>query len=215
MTKKKEEDSFTYEPQNLFDGNYLFKKSFIGIYSKTYLLFDQNEYLLFIDQHALHEKIIFQRLFNDKTEINIQMLLSPICLLYDKTSCALAEKNKDIFLSCGIILEIYEPETIAIKGLIYECNKADIRNSINIILNNLKNNKETAEEIFKEKILKKIRGDIACKMAIRAGDNICENEVKLLLENAFQFEESYLCPHGRPTYYKLNKFTIETFFKRK
>jgi DNA mismatch repair protein MutL len=212
---KEEIKDISTEHSNLFEEKYLFEKSFIGIYSKTYLLFDKEDYLLFIDQHALHEKIIFQKLFNNKIENNIQMLLSPICLLYDSNSCKLAQENKDIFLSCGIILEIYEPETVAIKGMIYECNKVNIRNSINIILNNLKNNKEETENNFKDKILRKIRGDIACKMAIKAGDPITENEINILLENAFKFEESYLCPHGRPTYYKLNKYTIETFFKRK
>jgi DNA mismatch repair protein MutL len=205
--KNLNEKTLIYEQKSLIDYEYVFN----GIFSKTYLMFIKHQSILFIDQHALHEKIIFEKLKKESEEKHIKLLIQNECLFFEKKIIDLISKNIDLFKYCLIECDIFDETTLVIKGYSKTIKEIGVKNAIEIILFNIKEKKE----IIYEKIKYEILAQIACKNAIKAGQSISENEIKILIENSNKYNEVSLCPHGRPTFYELKKDSLDSLFKRK
>jgi DNA mismatch repair protein MutL len=200
------------EQYKLFDESKTFANSFIGIFAKTYLLFDRGENLLFVDQHAIHEKIIYNQLIVDYDNLVYQKLIFPISIILDSSTMRICIGNYDVFKFCGIELEELSGSTIVIRSCSKLIDKCGIRESFDLLLNYISSG--LSKELAKIDLIRKVVGDIACKKAIRAGDKISEDQVKLLINNAYAYSETYQCPHGRPTYHSMNISNIEKMFSR-
>lgn len=188
------------------------KPKYGGVFAKTYLTFFKEESILFIDQHALHERVIYEKIKNEANENFMQSFFSPKIFVFDKSTINLIERNLDIFNSCGINIEIFDESTIIIRACSKYIKIIGLDFSINEILQSLSSNNI---EKTKEDLLKKVLGDVACKKAVKAGDILSNDEINLLLNNSQYHECVSLCPHGRPTYYTLNKYELDKLFKRK
>lgn len=187
------------------------EKCFLGIFHKTYLIFENNENLLLVDQHALHERIIYESIKNEIIKNNFQTLFDPKIIIYDLYTILIIKNNINKFIQFGILIDIFNDTTILIRGFIPFIDISKIKEIIDHILNFLINDKNlNANDIYS-----KVLGDIACKKAIKAGDTLNHDSVKLLLENANLSDNISLCPHGRPIYYNMTKYFIDSLFKRK
>ncbi|AJA48023.1 DNA mismatch repair protein MutL [Clostridium pasteurianum DSM 525 = ATCC 6013] len=199
------------------DGDELVKPKFpdlrvIGQYHNTYILAESTEDFYLIDQHAAHEKILFQKYSKEIKEgkVTAQILLTPEVIEMSPEDFIQYIENKDIFSNAGFNIEVFGDNTISIREVPNFLGKPQLKNLFSDMLDNLKNlgSGETYEVKY-NKI-----ATIACKAAIKANDYLSLEEMKSLVEQLRYIDEPFNCPHGRPTIIKMTLYEIEKKFKR-
>lgn len=184
--------------------------SFVGTIFDTYIIISNKEKMYILDQHVVHEKILYEKYMNKfiNSSIDIQILLDPIILQLYNNDISKIENNIDLFKKFGFEIEIFGNNHIMIRGV---PNMFKIPESQNFILELIDNidSINSSYDLKEEKI-----ASLACKKAIKANDKISEFEVKSLLENLSECENPFTCPHGRPIIVEFTKNEIEKMFKR-
>jgi DNA mismatch repair protein MutL len=184
----------------------------IGQLFNTYIISQKDKNLYLIDQHAAHEKVLYEQLmdeFRSKT-VHSQLLLSPmtINLTYDEVEFVM-EKEK-VISNLGIKIESFGRDTILVREVPILFNKPLSNSVIEDIILNIKNEYKSPYETNTELIIQK-----SCKNAIKAKDQLNLLEIESLIKQLKQLESPYTCPHGRPIIIKITKDEIEKKFKRK
>ena len=184
----------------------------IGQFNKMYILAQYEDILYIIDQHAAHEKILFEKYLNSIEEghIIIQKLLVPTLIELTNDDFCYYEENKDIFLNAGFIIEPFGGNTIAIKEVPYFLGKLDPRNLFMNILDNIKSlGTGKTTEVKYNKI-----ATLACKAAVKANDYLTDEEMKKLINDLRYIEDPFHCPHGRPVIIKFSNYDLDKKFRR-
>ena len=184
----------------------------IGQFNKMYILAQYEDILYIIDQHAAHEKILFEKYLNSIEEghIIIQKLLVPTLIELTNDDFCYYEENKDIFLKAGFIIEPFGGNTIAIKEVPYFLGKLDPRNLFMNILDNIKSlGSGKTTEVKYNKI-----ATLACKAAVKANDYLTDEEMKKLINDLRYIEDPFHCPHGRPVIIKFTNYDLDKKFRR-
>lgn len=184
----------------------------IGQFNKTYILAEHEEVLYLVDQHAAHEKILFEKYLKqiEDRSIIIQPLLLPslIDLTIDDYCCY--EENKDIFSKSGFNIEAFGGNTVSIKEVPYFLGKLDPKNLFISILDNLKNlGSGKTTEVKYNRI-----STMACKAAVKANDYLSEIEMEKLINDLRFIEDPFHCPHGRPVIIKFTSYELDKKFRR-
>ncbi len=184
----------------------------IGQFSKTYILAEYLDTLYIIDQHAAHEKIIYEKYIKDieSNDIIVQQLLIPciIDLSLDDYECY--KENISIFTNAGFIIDEFGGNTIAIKEVPYFLGKLDTKNFLLSIINNLKNlGSGKTTEVKLNKI-----ATIACKAAVKANDYLTQIEMEKLISDLRYIDNPFNCPHGRPIIIKFTEYELNKKFRR-
>lgn len=184
----------------------------IGQFNKMYILAQYEDILYIIDQHAAHEKILFEKYLNSIEEghIIIQKLLVPTLIELTNDDFYYYEENKEVFSNAGFIIEHFGGNTIAIKEVPYFLGKLDPRNLFINILDNIKalgSGKTT--EVKYNKI-----ATLACKSAVKANDYLSEEEMKKLINDLRYIDDPFHCPHGRPVIIKFTNYDLDKKFRR-
>lgn len=184
----------------------------IGQFNNTYILAQSMGELYIIDQHAAHEKILFEKYRNEINlgEINIQLLLTPLVMELNSEDYYYYIENEEIFKTAGFTIEIFGDNTITIREIPYFLGKLDIKNFFLAILDNLKNMGNGKTTVVKYDSIAKM----ACKSAIKANDRLSIAELNSLIEELRYLAEPFNCPHGRPTIIKMTLQELEKKFKR-
>ncbi len=198
---EKDENNYPYIKENYFT---LFN---------TYIFLEQGENVLIIDQHAAHERIIYERLKRDieKRENIKQNLLIPININLTPDEYEVVKNNIDILESIGFDIEEFGINSYVLRSVpayIRHSNDKELFFDIVAVLKEGK--KISRKEVFDE-ILK----TMSCKSAVKAGDYLNKEQKEYLIKELLKEEEVYNCPHGRPAVIKLSKYEIEKWFKRK
>lgn len=184
----------------------------IGSLNNTYILAQGPEGLYIIDQHAAHEKVMFEKLRNEiaQGKVIAQVLISPsvIELSPDDYSCYI--ENADIFKNAGFSIEIFGDKTISIREVPMLLGKPDIAHLFDEMLDNIKNLGHG--ELVEVKYMNIAR--LACRSAVKANDILSLEEMKKLLDDMKYLDEPFTCPHGRPTIIKITINELEKKFKR-
>ncbi|EJO5348812.1 DNA mismatch repair endonuclease MutL [Clostridium botulinum] len=184
----------------------------IGQFNNTYILIEKNKELYIIDQHAAHEKVLFEKF---KAEIEngdvlSQILLSPVVIELSEDEFNIYQENKNIFKSSGFSVEIFGECTVNIKEVPLILGKPNVENLFMDILYNLKNMKSKENSTIKYNAI----ATLACKSAVKANNNLKDEEIKKLIEDMLILNNPYTCPHGRPTMIKFTLTDLEKKFKR-
>lgn len=180
----------------------------VGEVFKTYIVIEKDKEMLLIDKHALHERMIFEKL-KSAEKISSQLLLTPfLCNLGEEDNSVIAAHRGELealgfdaedFGSGILIREI--PEIIETKDVEYILGKA---------AETLKSKNIVTTEVFDELLY-----IVACKAAIKSGFNTTEQELKALTDEYFRNKEKLkYCPHGRPITISFSEYFIEKQFKR-
>ena len=184
----------------------------IGQFIKNYILAEYLDTLYIIDQHAAHEKIIYEKYIKDieSNDIIVQQLLIPciIDLSLDDYECY--KENISIFTNAGFVIDEFGGNTIAIKEVPYFLGKLDTKNFLLSIIDNLKNlggGKTT--EVKLNKI-----ATIACKAAVKANDYLTQIEMEKLISDLRYIDNPFNCPHGRPIIIKFTEYELNKRFRR-
>ena len=184
----------------------------IGQFSKTYILAEYLDTLYIIDQHAAHEKILYEKYVKDieSNEIIVQQLLIPciIDLSLDDYECY--KENIDIFTNSGFVIEEFGGNTIALKEVPYFLGKLDSKNFLLSIIDNLKNlGSGKTVEVKLNKI-----ATMACKAAVKANDYLTQIEMEKLISDLRYIDNPFNCPHGRPIIIKFTEYELDKKFRR-
>lgn len=181
----------------------------------TYLILEKKDKLLFIDQHAAHERINYEKFLKELKEnksVQTQSLLIPIEVnLEEDMIIKMENKKQQIFKNTGIDFEIKAPNKITIKSQPSSLNSINFKNLINEIMTSI-DDKDIPET---EEYNHKLAAILACHNSIRAGRKMYTEEAVQLINDLFKCNNPYSCPHGRPVIWELSKYEIETKFERK
>lgn len=184
----------------------------IGQFNKTYIIGEAYNELYLIDQHAAHEKVLFEKYKSEMKNAGVlsQILLTPLVIELKNEDYEYYIENEEVFQNSGFDIIEFGENTISIREVPIILGKPDIKNLFNDILDNLKN-MGTGEtiEIKYNKI-----ASIACKAAVKANNRLSELEMNKLISDLRYIEEPFTCPHGRPTIIKMTLNELEKRFKR-
>lgn len=187
----------------------------LGQYKKTYLLLERQEGLFIIDQHAAHERILYEK-FNQRFEdVAIVPLLFPHTITIAKQDIALLEPHLDLFESYGIQLGIIGPEKIVVKATPVFFKNQPVEDVIHAAIGWIKELEQIGAQDFHKKITEKLRAQMACKAAVKAGDVLTQETMEQLLTDLEGTTNRFTCPHGRPTSWLLPLNDLERKFKRR
>jgi DNA mismatch repair protein MutL len=184
----------------------------IGQFQSTYILAEASDNLYLIDQHAAHEKILFEKYKKSIQENKVmsQVLITPAVIELTPEDYDYYLENSDIFKKSGFNIEVFGENTISIREVPLILGKPDIKNLFMDMLDNLKNmGSGQTWEIKYNSIAK-----LACKSAVKANDSLSSIEMKTLTEDLRFIEDPFTCPHGRPTIMKFTLNELEKRFKR-
>lgn len=224
---KAPETSTAYEPaqvvtgtqQTLGDYDKVFltessKKQFsiIGQLFKTYWLIEFEDKLYIIDQHAAHEKVLYEktmaRLANK--DFTSQRISPPIVMTLDARECEMLEKYRPQIEQFGYEVEHFGGKEYMISAIPDNLFNIDMKDLFIEMLDDFSNatGRQTSD-IITEKV-----ASMSCKAAVKGNDKLTLPEINKLIDELLSLDNPYNCPHGRPTIISMSKYEIEKKFKR-
>lgn len=184
----------------------------IGQLFKTYWLVEFEDKLFIVDQHAAHEKVLYERTMAtlQEKEYTSQTISPPIILSLDANEILMLEKYKDSITKMGYEVESFGGKEYMISAVPANLFKVDMKDLFIEMLDDFANlsGRETPELIL-EKV-----ASMSCKAAVKGNQGMSFMEFDALVEELLTLENPYNCPHGRPTIISMTKYEIEKKFKR-
>ena len=183
----------------------------IGVFNKTYIIVEWKDTLYLIDQHAGHERILFDKyiLQYDKQEIMVQDLLAPYLFDVNPIEEDFLKKNISNLFVIGFKIEHFGENTYRITSVPADLVSINFSKFIGEIFSDLTRiDAIDSMELVREKIMQK-----ACKNAVKAGDNLSNLEIRHIFKMLAK-SNILTCPHGRPIIIKFSKTDVEKWFKR-
>ena len=183
----------------------------IGQVFRTYWIVEQGECLYLIDQHAAHERILYEELMNRFKEEQVvsQRMLTPLMLNLTPMETEVLKDNKDLLESFGFELEDFGGK-YALRATPYLLQNPSSIGFFTDILDRLA--EERISNVYDTKIL--AVATMACKAAVKGHDVLSMREAEALIHQLLKLEHPFTCPHGRPTIIELTKYEMEKMFKR-
>lgn len=201
----------TPEAGDMFEKHFFQDLRVIGQLRNSYLLCESQDGLIIIDQHAAHERIVFEELKNKRSRVQSQSLLIPETIeLGFKESVAL-EGVLDGLAQLGLDIEPFGGNTFAVKAVPSMLSQGMISNLVVEIAEKLV---EIGASVVLEKALDDCLILMACHGAVRANQPLTPQQIKHLLSQMDACESPSFCPHGRPTWTRYSIQSIEKAFKR-
>ena len=187
---------------------------FIGIVFKTYIILEIDKEMYILDQHAAHERIMYEKVkknyYSDKIK-DSQMLLLPDVITLTHKEMDIAKENMQMFEQAGFTLEEFGENTIKLTGVPTVCIDLDNKELFLETLDEINTVARTAKQEKEEKFI----ATVACKAAVKANMALTTQEVEKLMDELLELPNPFTCPHGRPTAIKMTKYDIERKFARK
>jgi len=187
---------------------------FIGIAFSTYIIIEINDEMYIIDQHAAHERIMYEKIkknYYSNGEKESQMLLLPDVITLSHKEMDIARDNMDIFINAGFELEEFGENTIKLNGVPTVCYDLDTKELFLETLDEINTVARTAKQEIEERFIE----TVACKAAVKAKMSLNVQEVESLMNELLKLPNPFTCPHGRPTAIKMDKKDIEKKFARR
>ncbi|WP_026766516.1 DNA mismatch repair endonuclease MutL [Selenomonas ruminantium] len=182
----------------------------IGQVDLTYIIAQDLKGLYIIDQHAAHERILFDKLSAMADGIPSQQLLVHQLLTFDRKEAALVEDNKELFAKLGFHLEAAGDYDYRLMEVPADVPVGEAEDIIREILTDLGNMHETTAKEIRQACL----ATTACRAAIKAGEELNMRQMEILLDELSTTAFPYTCPHGRPTILKFSSEDLAKMFKR-
>lgn len=185
---------------------------FIGIAFATYWIFECGDKLLLLDQHAAHERMLYDKMMHqfEGTAIS-QRLLAPVLVEMTQHDLMLVDELQDVLTDAGFDVQRFDDTSAAIHAIptLFGQNE----NPRTLFLEALDEWQAGRGAVTRERMRKQI-AQMACKRAIKAGDQLSEEEVKGFLAEMLASDSMPTCPHGRPIVIEMTQYMLEKRFKR-
>ncbi len=184
----------------------------IGQVFECYLLVRIKNDLLFIDQHAAHERLLFDELTKkaDSSEIALQPLLLPYVRTFSSTDYQRISDITSELVSLGFEIDEFGKNTIKVSCVPMILSELNFEEFFDSFLSEYNNRQDFSySELLKDKLAMR-----ACRSAIKAGDSLSDTQIKSILKQISETNMTLQCPHGRPICIKFSKKDLEKMFKR-
>ncbi len=201
-----------YRPGTEYERPVSQKRNFLQIHD-SYIVTETEEGFCIIDQHALHERIMYENLRRriNAGKLESQKLLLPESFELTASEAEAIRNNIELIEKLGIEIVDFGPRTMAIQAFAVMLAKASpvefLRDLVGLLTD--KSKIENGE-----KLLDEVLNMAACKAAVKAGQRLSDSEIEQLLADKDTLERAGRCPHGRPTMIKFSKAELEKQFKR-
>lgn len=193
------------------------KKTFelepIGQVARCYIVAQSGNDLYIVDQHAAHERILFDRLSSYAERIPAQGLLIHRVIKFDSREAELIEQNLNVFAELGFTLEPSGEREFRLIEVPLDAADTDAENLLRAILKEILDGMNDADDIAK-RIRQATLAMTACKAAIKAGQELNFRQMEILLNELSTTPHPHTCPHGRPTIIKFTSGDLAKMFKR-
>lgn len=200
--------------ENKENEKYTPKYKFIGIAFSTYIIVELDKEIYIIDQHAAHERIMYERIkenYYNEDQKDSQLMLLPDIITLTHKEMDIANENMDMFRKAGFTLEEFGENTIKLTGVPNVCIDLDTKELFLETLDEINTVARTAKQEIEEKFI----ATVACKAAVKANMALTKEEVDSLMEKLLKLPNPFTCPHGRPTAIRMSKTDIEKKFSRR
>ena len=216
-TESRKTENGSYEQMELFDGRLLSREArsrhrLIGQVFDTYWLVEYNENLYIIDQHAAHEKVLFEQNFASlaSREYTSQLISPPIILTLSISEAELLNAHMDIFRQVGFEIEPFGGSEYAVRGV--PANLLSLAQK-DLLMEMIDSLAEDGGTMTPESVYDRI-ATMSCKAAVKGNTRLSFQEADQLIDALLKLENPYTCPHGRPTIVSISKYEMEKKFKR-
>lgn len=206
------EEKVTYEQTSFLSEQARAKHRIIGQVFDTYWLVEHDNKLYIIDQHAAHEKVLFERMMKqlqDK-EMTTQYVSPPIIVSLTRAEQDILKRYEEVFSELGYVISSFGGNEFAIEGVPGNLFSFDVKEFFMELLascGELKGN--DGHDMIVEKV-----ASMSCKAAVKGNNRLSYPEIEELLDELLSLENPYHCPHGRPTIIAMTKYELEKKFKR-
>lgn len=205
------------EQLNFFDEKILTREArqeyrIVGQVFDTYWIIEYRDKMLMIDQHAAHEKVKYEQILSkvENNEIYTQVLTPPVVISVTPKEAALINSYAQYFKELGFEIEDFGMNAFAIRGVPLDLFSYNIKDLFEEVLTQMSESPvRGVPQIIREKI-----ASMACKAAVKGNNTLTYEEADQLIEQLFELDNPYNCPHGRPTIISMSKYEIEKKFKR-
>lgn len=185
---------------------------YIGILFKTYIVVQIDDEIYLIDQHAAHERVLYEGIkenYKNRISQNTQMMLIPEVFNLTHKEMEFINQNIEIIKNIGFEVEPFGENTIKVTGIPDLEYRAKTQNIFLDILDEIVTDERTKIKDVEERFI----ATVACKAAVKANMDLKKEEVDSLIQNLLNLNNPYTCPHGRPTTIKLSKSQFEKDLK--
>ena len=178
---------------------------------RTYLIYQAGDVAYFIDQHAAHERILYDRLKEawETRSVVSQPMLIPFVLTLNGQEFAFLEKNFSVLREIGFEIEEFGDTSVRVSAVPADLMEIDLNAFFHDVLSSM----ESLRAIRLVDLLKDKLATAACKAAVKGGESLSLQEVRALIEQ-MDGDTGMKCPHGRPAVVKMKKSEFEKLFKR-
>ena len=182
----------------------------VGELYRSYILVEQGDEAFLIDKHAAHERILFEKLRANPTDIVSQTLLSPIPVRLRADAAAQLLSKGKLMEELGFELEEFGENTVLVRRVPMDIAESDVADTLMEMADDLLSGRSADTDTVRDELLH----TMACKAAIKAGWKTDEKEHLALVKEVMSRDELKYCPHGRPICITLSKKQLEKQFKR-
>ena len=183
----------------------------IGQLFETYWLIEYEDKFYMMDQHAAHEKILYERFMNHLKvkDMDTQMIMPPVIIELNMQQEDAYKRNKQAFSRLGFEIEEFGGNAYKVNGLPAGLPNINLKQMLIDMIDGLTDDNSTDLDLITERV-----ATMSCKAAVKGNNKLSFEEAKELIEELMQAENPYNCPHGRPTLIVMSKYEVERKFKR-
>lgn len=200
-----------YQDNNI-NRNMAIPLKIVGKIFSTYVVVEGKEECFLVDQHAAHERLLFEKYKKMLSEQSVmtQQLLPPVIIEVTHTEQIIINESMDLFKSLGFEIENFGGRAYAIRGVPMVLGDSNVKEFFRELLDNVEEYKKgTSYNLKIDDIIQ-----MSCKAAVKAGDKLSEREILALLRDLIDNKVPMTCPHGRPIMISITKKQLERTFKR-
>ncbi|MEM9283275.1 MAG: DNA mismatch repair endonuclease MutL [Verrucomicrobiota bacterium] len=186
----------------------------LGVLGKLYVLLESDEGLVLMDQHAAHERVLFEEMKRRLEEEGVpsQRLLAPITVDLPPRDFDLIEKNLETLKKLGLTAEPFGGQTLKIDSLPSFLKSDDPEQFLQAVIDEIRSASDRMSEL---RLGEDMIATTVCRHAVKANDPLHEKELERLLEDLLDCDMPYCCPHGRPTLIQISYGELERKFGRR
>ncbi len=214
-------EKFAYKPQNAplnatqtEQSTQSYSIQAIAQVKNSYIVAQSPEGIILIDQHAAHERVLYEKLCRnfEESKANQQALLTPLTLDLSHLEALTLKENLVLFAGLGMEIEAFGGDTFVISSAPSYLIKDDLSEVVKNVLDDLQDGKTVKQALGKKEAL---LASMACRSAVMFGDKLTHEEIVALIKDWEQSTNRYTCPHGRPCLFMLSFDELEKKFGRR
>ncbi len=187
----------------------------LGQLFRTYILMERDEQFIMVDQHAAHERVlyeVFSRRFDDIATVN---LMFPQRIELSEHEFKLVEPYLSLLQEQGIGIELFGETQLVVSSTPVNIKNVNLQEFIQQVISWIEEHEGVDIKLFRKQLNEHVHAQMACKAAVKAGDVLEDEKIHQLIRDLEKSENRLTCPHGRPTMWVVSQGDIEKQFKRK